>query len=69
MGSTKRAMLLSEYLDPPDQEQKLFEVESDRGFLTITGLTWFAYVSNTVHTERNLHHCCVVPIHLHVLER
>lgn len=37
VGSTKRAMLLSEMLEPMEGSQQLFEVESDRGFLTITG--------------------------------
>ncbi|KAL3133066.1 hypothetical protein ABBQ38_006970 [Trebouxia sp. C0009 RCD-2024] len=37
VGSTKRAMLLSQLLDHSDNEAHLFEIESDRGFLTITG--------------------------------
>ena len=34
MGSTKRAILLAEELD---SQQTLFQLESGRGFLTITG--------------------------------
>lgn len=37
VGSTKRAMLLSEMLEPMENSSQLLEVESDRGFLTITG--------------------------------
>ena len=37
VGSAKRAMLLSEMLLPLDNARQLLEVESDRGFLTITG--------------------------------
>ena len=37
VGSTKRAMLLSEFLDHSEAGAHLLEVESDRGFLTITG--------------------------------
>lgn len=38
VGSTKRAMLLSEFLDHSEDGAHLLEVESDRGFLTITGV-------------------------------
>ncbi len=31
-------MLLSEMLDPMENSSQLLEVESDRGFLTITGV-------------------------------
>lgn len=37
VGSTKRAMLLSEMLEPMENSSQLLEIESDRGFLTITG--------------------------------
>lgn len=37
VGSTKRAMLLSQLLDHSDGGAHLLEIESDRGFLTITG--------------------------------
>lgn len=37
VGSTKRAMLLSELLDPSQNGNRHLEIESDRGFLTITG--------------------------------
>ena len=37
VGSTKRAILLSQLLDPPENAAQLLEIESDRGFLTITG--------------------------------
>lgn len=37
MGSEKRALLLSEYLDPIESGRPLFMYESSRGFLTITG--------------------------------
>lgn len=37
VGSTKRARLLAPLLRPPGSERDLFQVESSRGFLTITG--------------------------------
>lgn len=37
VGSEKRALLLSEYLQPPAPGRPLFIYESSRGFLTITG--------------------------------
>ena len=38
VGSTKRAILLSQLLNPPENAVQLLEIESDRGFLTITGV-------------------------------
>ncbi len=37
VGSEKRALMLSEYLEPPAPGRPLFVYESGRGFLTITG--------------------------------
>lgn len=38
VGSEKRALMLSEYLEPPAPNRPLFIYESSRGFLTITGV-------------------------------